>query len=125
MVAWSGRWEQLPTGLGLLATFFGGAVASAAVLSVLAPYALPETTNPFAMNSGGASAKGLLAFVGILAAMVISAPMLVASAFLEPWLVLPIGLGYGGLAAWLGTLAAGAILDRRGPEVLMAVTPRR
>ena len=128
MVAWSGRWEQLPTGLGMLATFFGGAVASAAILSVLAPYALPETTNPFAMNSGGASAKGLLAFVAILAAMAICAPMLVASAFLGsayPWLILVIGIAYGGTVAWLGTLVAGAILDRRGPEVLMAVTPRR
>jgi ABC-2 type transport system permease protein len=51
--------------------------------------------------------------------------LLVASAVLGPWLVLPIGLGYGVAVAWLGTLAAGAILDRRGPEVLMAVTPRR
>jgi ABC-2 type transport system permease protein len=126
----AGRLPQLPAGFGLLATSFGAAVASAALLSVLAPYALPESTNPFAMNSGGASAKGLLAIVAMLATLVICVPVLVVAVLVGnsaagPWVVLAAGLAYGAVVAWLGTMAAGAILDRRGPEVLMAVTPRR
>jgi ABC-2 type transport system permease protein len=41
------------------------------------------------------------------------------------WLALPVGLAYGGSAAWLGCYLAGDILDRRAPELLAAVTPRR
>jgi ABC-2 type transport system permease protein len=124
------RPSQLPIGFGLLATSFGAAVAAAALLSVLAPYALPESANPFAMNSGGASAKGLLALVAMVGTLVICVPVLVLAVLIGdasagPWVVLAMGLGYGVVAAWVGTLAAGRILDRRGPEVLMAVTPRR
>jgi ABC-2 type transport system permease protein len=126
----AGHPDQLPIGFGLLATSFGAAVAAAALLSVLAPYALPESSNPFAMNSGGASAKGLLAIVAMLGTLVICVPVLVVAALIGdgpagPWVVLALGLGYGAVAAWLGTMAGGRILDRRGPEVLMAVTPRR
>lgn len=121
---------QLPAVLGLLLASFGASVATAAVVSVLAPYALPENTNPFAINSGGGSAKGLLAIVGMVGTLVLSTPVLVASFLLAgvplgPWIVLAIGLGYGVAAAWLGTFVAGDLLERRRPEVLVAVTPRR
>jgi len=126
----AGRPDQLPIGFGLLATSFGAAVASAAVLSVLAPYPLPDSSNPFAMNSGGASAKGLLAIVAMVGTLVICVPVIVTSALVGdlaagPWLILVGGLAYGGTAATFGTLFAGRLLDRRGPEVLIAVTPRR
>ena len=122
-------------GSGILAASFGAAVAAAAALSVLAPYALPENTNPFAMNSGGGSAKGLLAAVAMLATAVVSLPLVLAAfllrsftigpALVGPWLVLLIGLAYGVGLVLVGTLLAGSVLDRRGPEVLAAVTPRR
>ena len=38
---------------------------------------------------------------------------------------LPLGLAYGVGAAWLGCYIAGDHLDRRMPELLAAVTPRR
>lgn len=122
--------EQLPTGFGVLAAAFGAAVAAAALLSVLAPYPLPDTSNPFAMSSGGASAKGLLAFVAMISTFGLCAPVLLAAYTLGdvpfgPWVVLIGGLSYGATAVWLGTLIAGDVLDRRGPEVLAAVTPRR
>lgn len=126
----AGKLGQLPAGLGMLSASFGSAVAAAAVLSVLAPYALPENTNPFAINSGGGSAKGMLAFVAMIGTLIVCMPVVVAaylvgSSSAGPWLVLAGGLGYGAAAAWLGTYIAGDVLDRRGPEVLVAVTPRR
>jgi ABC-2 type transport system permease protein len=126
----AGNTAQLPAGLGLLAASFGAAIASASVLSVIAPYALPDNTNPFALNSGGGSAKGLLAFVAVLGTLVICMPVVVVAYLLADtvggaWLVLVIGLAYGVGAARLGTYIAGDVLERRGPEVLISITPRR
>jgi len=125
----AGTVTRLPAGLGMLAASFGAAVAAAALVSVLAPYALPENTNPFAINSGGGSAKGLLALVAMAGTVVISLPVLVAAVVLDSspgaWLVLALGLGYGTAAAWLSTAIGGQLLQRRGPEVLAAVTARR
>jgi ABC-2 type transport system permease protein len=42
-----------------------------------------------------------------------------------PWLVLALGIAYGVVLAVVGTQLAGTVLDRRGPEVLSAITPRR
>ena len=97
---------------------------------MLAPYALPENSNPFTMNTGSGSAKGLLAVVALFVTSVVTAPVVVASLLLADstigqYVVLTVGLAYGITLAWGGTLAAGAIVDRRGPELLKAVTPRR
>jgi ABC-2 type transport system permease protein len=128
--AFAGQLPIVPAGLGLLAASFGAAVASAALLSVFAPYALPENANPFTMNSGAGSAKGMLAIVAMLGTLVLSTPVAVA-AFLAgssaplSWGVLVLGLGYGVGATLLGTYIAGDALERRGPEILAAVTPKR
>jgi ABC-2 type transport system permease protein len=129
IVAISGAPGRILPGLGLLATGFGAAIAAASLLSVLAAYPMPDVNNPFALNSGTGSAKGLLAIAAMLATAVISTPVTLASAFLHGPVasvgVLLIGLAYGGAAMWLGTYIAGDVLDRRGPELLAAVTPRR
>jgi ABC-2 type transport system permease protein len=57
-------------------------------------------------------------------------PMVVAAALLGDapawlWLAGPAGVGYGLGAAALGVYLAGDLLDRRMPELLAAVTPRR
>jgi ABC-2 type transport system permease protein len=123
------RTSLLPAGVGLLATAFGTAAAFASLLSVYAAYPLPDTTNPFAINSGAGSAKGLLALGGMLATIVLSLPVILASYFLSDssgaWLVLVIGVAYGVGIALAGTALAGAALNRRGPELLIAVTPKR
>lgn len=126
----TGAVGELPAGLGLLAGALGVSLALAGFASVIAAYPMPESSNPFAVNSGGASARGLLALVALVATLALSAPVTAASLLLNdvnggPWIVLALGLGYGGLALWLGTLIVGGILDRRGPEVLAAVTPKR
>ena len=126
----TGRVAQVPAGFGLLCAAFGAAIAAAALVSVLAPYALPDNSNPFALNSGGGSAKGMLALVAMIATLVITLPVIIAAHWLATtiigaWAVLAFGAVYGLAVAVFGTYAAGELLDRRGPEVLVAVTPRR
>ncbi|MGW1058670.1 ABC transporter permease [Micromonospora rubida] len=121
-----------PAWLGLLAgtllASYGVGLAINALISVLGAYSLPETSNPFAMNSGAGLAKGLLTLVSMIGSAVAAVPMVVAAALLGDvwlWLALPLGLAYGLGATLLGTYLAGDVLDRRAPELLTAVTPRR
>lgn len=130
VTAVAGSLARLPAGFGVLLASFGSAVAASGLLSVLAPYPLPENTNPFATNSGSGSAKGIFAVVAMLATLAISLPIVVAAFTIGAtpagaWLVLLLGLAYGLGVAGLGTYIAGDVLQRRGPEVLIAVTPRR
>jgi ABC-2 type transport system permease protein len=120
--------DQLPAALGTGAAALGVSVGVAGLTSVLAPYAMADSPNPFAVNSGGATSKGLLSFVSMIVALIVSSPLLIAY-FVLPvdlrWLVLPVGLAWGLVGGGLGTVAGGAVLNRRAPEVLDAVTPRR
>jgi ABC-2 type transport system permease protein len=113
---------------GMLFAGYGCGLAVNMSVSVLAPYPLPDTSNPFATGSGQATAKSMLAVVGLLGAGAISVPVLVTAAMLGdvwPWVALPVGVGYGVAAAALGTYLAGDLLDRRAPELLATVTPNR
>ncbi|MGI5524577.1 ABC transporter permease [Micromonospora sp. CA-259024] len=113
---------------GSLAATYGAGLAVNSLVSVLGAYSLPETSNPFAMNSGAGVAKGLLTLLAMLASAVVAVPMVVAAALLGDawlWLALPVGAAYGLGAALLGAYVAGDVLDRRQPELLATVTPRR
>jgi ABC-2 type transport system permease protein len=125
-----GRPGQVPATLGELAAVFAAATTSSALVSVFVPFALPESSNPFALNAGGGTMKGLFAVVSMLATFVLAAPLLVlgvlvGGAMPGSLIVLAAGLAYGGLLIWLGTALGGAGVDRRGPEILQAVSPRR
>lgn len=120
------QWIGLMVG-SLLATY-GAGLAVNSFLSVLGAYSLPETSNPFGMNSGAGMAKGVLTLLAMITTAVIGVPMVVAAALLGDawlWLALPLGTGYGLGAALLGAYLAGDVLDRRQPELLATVTPRR
>jgi ABC-2 type transport system permease protein len=120
--------DELPGALGTGAASLGVSIGAAGLTSVLAPYALPDSANPFAVNSGGATSKGLLSSVSMIAALILASPLLIAYVLLPVglhWLVLPVGLAWGVAGGVAGTVAGGALLDRRAPEVLDAVTPRR
>jgi ABC-2 type transport system permease protein len=125
----TGGRAQLPAALGVVAAGLGVAAGASALLSVLVPYAFPESTNPFAVSGGTAGLRGLLAVAGSFAALALLVPLLVfavlthgAAAGLA---VLAVGVVWGVAGLLIGTYIAGGILDRRGPEILAAVTPRR
>jgi ABC-2 type transport system permease protein len=114
--------------LGTVGAAFGASMASASFLSVHTAYPVPESRNAFASSSGSGSAKGLLSLVGIVGAAVIAAPIMFAAVILPSgasWLVAPLGIGWGLAAVLIATAVIGRALDRRGPELLVAVTPRR
>ncbi|GAA3449363.1 ABC transporter permease [Dactylosporangium matsuzakiense] len=124
----SGHAALLPAALGVGLCSFGISVGTAGITSVLAPYPMPDSTNPFAMNSGRGGVKGLLSFVSMFATWILASPVAIASTLLPTaltWILLPIGVGWGLALAWLGTWLAGNLLQRRAPEVLAAVTPKR
>ncbi|GGM29780.1 transporter [Micromonospora sonchi] len=113
---------------GTLVGTYGAGLAVNSFVSVLGAYSLPETSNPFAMNSGAGMVKSLLTLLAMVATGAIAVPMVVAAALLGDawlWLGLPLGLAYGVGAALLGAHLAGDVLDRRLPELLAMVTPRR
>ncbi|MEU8070935.1 ABC transporter permease [Micromonospora sp. NPDC048169] len=113
---------------GALIASYGCGLAINAYVSVFGAYSLPESSNPFAMNSGAGFTKGLLTLVSMVVSAVAAVPFVVAAALLGDvwlWLALPVGLAYGGGAALLGAYLAGDTLDHRQPELLAAVTPRR
>ena len=120
--------EHLPAMLGGVLAVYGAGLAVNLAVSVVAAYALPETSNPFAVNTGAGLAKSLLAMGALLGALAAAAPIVVLALVLDGvWsaLLLPVGVVYGGGAVWLGITVVGELLDRRAPEVLAAVTPRR
>ncbi|WP_285691652.1 ABC transporter permease [Actinoplanes sp. NBRC 103695] len=123
----AGHPEDLASRLGTLLAAYGIGLGVVLPVSVRGAYALPSTSNPFAMSSGAGPAKGLLAMGVLLAAVVGTVPMLVAAWLLDDgvwrWAGLPIGLIYGGAAYLIGSRLAGNLLDRRMPELLSAITP--
>ncbi|SCG59862.1 ABC transporter permease [Micromonospora coxensis] len=113
---------------GALLAAYGAGLAINGYLSVLGAYSLPETSNPFAMNTGAGMAKSMLTLLSMVVSTAAAVPMVVAAALLGDawlWLALPLGAAYGVGAALLGSYLAGDVLDRRQPELLATVTPRR
>jgi ABC-2 type transport system permease protein len=122
----AGRPESIASLLGELLATFGVGLGVVLPISVRAAYSLPDTSNPFAMSSGGGIGKGLLAFGAMLGSIILTIPLLVAAHFLGDvwlWIGLPAGLGYGAAFYLLGSRLAGAQLDTRMPELLAAITP--
>jgi ABC-2 type transport system permease protein len=114
---------RLVPALGVGAVAYGTSSALAMIVSVLVPYALPESTNPFALSTGTGGLRGFVSFGPVILGGALASPLTVAA--LPAALTLGLGLLIGGALLAAGVLIAGNVLDQRGPEVLQAVTPRR
>jgi ABC-2 type transport system permease protein len=123
----SGHPAEAPSRVGTLMAAYGTGLAVVLPLSVRGAYALPDTSNPFALSSGGGVAKGLMSFGGLFGSVIATIPIQVTAYFLGDiwlWVGLPLGAAYGAAAYALGSGLAGDLVDRRTPELLAAVTPR-
>jgi ABC-2 type transport system permease protein len=117
------RPEAVAAQLGALLGTYGVGLALVLPISVRAAYALPDTSGPFSLSSGGGFSKALPGLGALVGALIAGLPMLVV-AWSWPWIGLPAGIAYGVGAYLLGAHLAGRMLDRRMPELLAAVTPR-
>jgi ABC-2 type transport system permease protein len=118
--------------LGLCLAALGCGLAVTTVVSIVAPYPVPENpSNPFSGSVGGGFTTFVYQLGGLIAQVVLLAPVvaLVLWGVLghEPavlWLAFVVGPMWGVLAARLGAVIGARLLDRRGPELLSAVSPR-
>ncbi|MEZ0163384.1 hypothetical protein AB2L27_01245 [Kineococcus sp. LSe6-4] len=125
----AGRAELVPAVLGASLALFGASLGVSSVASALVPYPAPAPgANPFQTPKGAAAATVGVQFGTSAATTVIALPTLVPAvvALVGPawagWIALPVGLVTAVVATWAGIVHGGAVLDRRGPEVLARVS---
>nr|WP_240669860.1 ABC transporter permease [Actinoplanes solisilvae] len=124
----SGRPERIAGDLGLLLATYGAGLGLVLPVSVRGAYSLPESTSPFALSSGGGLAKGFLTLGVMLGTLVATVPLQILAWVLGSvwlWIGLPVGAAFGCAAYLIGSQVAGDWLDKRAPEVLVAVTAGR
>lgn len=124
-----GRFDQLPTLLGLVAAVTLGGFGVASVCSALFVMPVPASgENPFASKPGAgvlsmvgmAGSYGSLALLSLptigftIAAGVTGAPWLI-------WTTLAVGIVNGAVVCWIGIRWGAAIFDRRAPELFARV----
>ena len=125
-----GRFDQLPTLLGLTAVVTLGGFGTASVCSAIFVMPVPQAgENPFASKPGA----GMLSLAGMAgsygALTVLSLPTIVcvivaavSGQALWTWITLIVGVVTGAAAFWGGVRWGAAIFDRRAPELLASVT---
>lgn len=118
--------------VGAAAAVLGAGLAVGTVISVLAPYPMPD--QPSAAFTGPGPGRGCLAgvlwIVGALVTVALALPAVVpALAWGDSWPVaLAVAAGgpaWGACLAWVGRRIAAQHLVTRLPELLVAVTPDR
>ncbi|HEY2791265.1 MAG TPA: ABC transporter permease [Micromonosporaceae bacterium] len=117
--------SQLPEAYGTMLATFGVAVGASISLAVDGAFPMPDSRNPFAMRTGSGSGKSLMMLAVMGATVTGSVPLYIAVYVLPVWVALPLGAAWCVAALYLGTTIAARRLDGRGPEMLLAVTPRR
>jgi ABC-2 type transport system permease protein len=132
LAAISGGWIYLPVALGLTAGVAGAGLAMAAVLSVRAPFPMPDARNLFAAGGSGAGcAVALLQLLGLAGQVVLAVPVAALTLGGLRWSALllaavtVVGPVYGYLVFRAGIGRAARFLQPRHAELLDAVSPRR
>jgi ABC-2 type transport system permease protein len=122
---WTSTLHRTPAVVGTFVGTFGVAAGVAAIMSVDAAYPLPDSRNVFALGTGGGTARSLMSLGTLLITAILCAPLFLADVVAPAWLCLAAGLLWGGAGVVAGVFAGGRRLAARGPELLLAVTPRR
>jgi len=132
LAALLGAWGYLLSAVAVSYGVMGVMLGVGDVASVLAPYPLPDrATNLYATNTGQGCATGLLQLGFLAVAAVVAAPIgllaVVAVKGSAAALVatIPLAPAYGAGVWWKGRAIAAGRLARRGPELLVAVSPPR
>ncbi|MFD9083321.1 transporter [Streptomyces erythrochromogenes] len=122
-------WQGFAAGVGVALALLGAMLCTGALASARFPYSIP-TDGAFKNVAPG---QGGLAWGGIAAGMLVSAlvcaPVIALAIWLNmaehrdtSWVVLPIGVAWGWLAAWAGLRLAAPTVSRKLPEILLAVS---
>ncbi|UQX02340.1 transporter [Streptomyces sp. RerS4] len=125
-----GDWGAFPSALGLGLALLGSMVCTGALASARFPYSIP-TEGAFknvAPGQAGLAWAGI--FLGMACSAVISSPVIALTVWLSGadglaglrWIVLPVGVVWGVLAAWAGLRLAAPTVVRKLPEILLAVS---
>ncbi|WP_234327811.1 transporter [Streptomyces sp. NRRL F-2664] len=122
-------WQGLPAGVGVALALLGSMLCTGALASARFPYSIP-TEGAFknvAPGQGGLAWGGIVA--GMLASALVCAPVIALAVWLNTaeyrdvsWIVLPVGVVWGWLAAWAGLRLAAPTVARKLPEILSAVS---
>jgi ABC-2 type transport system permease protein len=135
VLAWrSGGWAYLPAALALAVAASGVPLGVGALVSVYAPFRVPDTGSPFAnrnANTGQGCVVGLVAFVAMLVDALFLVPVAVAVVVLhgDGPVALAAAIGAGALWSlgvwWVALGLAARRVAGREPELLVALAPTR
>ncbi|MET9590761.1 transporter [Streptomyces sp. NPDC006516] len=124
-----GEWEALPAVMGLSFALLGAMLATGALASALFPYSIPQDGAFKNVVPGQAGLAWISLFGGMVAAAVLSAPVIASTVWLHVtdrqdwlWVLLPVGAVYGALIGRLGVRLAAPRTADRLPEILTAVS---
>ncbi|MEO3750604.1 transporter [Streptomyces sp. B6B3] len=123
-----GEWAALPDAMGLALAVLGALFGIGAVTSARFPYSVPQDNPMKNVAPGQGSVAWFSIVLGTLAGAVVVSPVIALTIWLNvadsalTWLVLPVGVGYGTLVAYLGLRVGAAMTAQRLPEILVAVS---
>ncbi|MFF3322974.1 transporter [Streptomyces sp. NPDC002889] len=124
-----GEWHALPEVIGLSFALLGAMLATGALASARFPYSIPQDSAYKNVAPGQGGLAWISIFGGMISAALLCAPVIALTIWLHasgsdsaPWLLLPVGAGYGALIAWAGVRVAAPQTARRLPEILAAVS---
>ncbi|MFD0270008.1 transporter [Streptomyces sp. NPDC127106] len=124
------NWQGLPAGLGMALSLLGAMLGTGALASAHYPYSIP-TDGAFknvAPGQAGLAWTGIAG--GLLSSAVICSPMIALAIWFKvddgmqslSWILLPLGVVWGAVAAWAGVRLAAPVVARKLPEILQAVS---
>ncbi|MEV6681096.1 transporter [Streptomyces erythrochromogenes] len=122
-------WQAFPAGVGVALALLGAMLCTGALASARFPYSIPSdgAFKNVAPGQGGLAWGGIAA--GMLVSALVCAPVIALAIWLNmaehrdmSWVVLPIGVAWGWLAAWAGLRLAAPTVSRKLPEILLAVS---